>query len=86
MDDEKPGIVKKLAAVVGLFGSALFLANFKVFPPEIPDLLPVVGNIDEFLASAVFLWSARTLGLKPIDLLRARKERKQLEGRKPDGN
>lgn len=81
-NDEKPGIVKKLGAVVGLLASTLFLANLKVFPPEIPDLMPLVGNLDELLASAVFLWSARTLGVKPMELLRGRKDKRQLEARK----
>ncbi len=77
-DSDKPGLGMKLVAVGGLILSSVFLANVPALPPEIPDLLPLVGNLDELLASAVFLWSARTLGLKPIDFLRGRKERKQL--------
>lgn len=82
MDDEKPGILKKIVAALGLVASSVFLANLPFFPPEIPDIMPVVGNLDELLASAIFLWSARTLGIKPIHLLRARRERKQLEAGK----
>ena len=40
------------------------------------------SSFDELLASAVFLWSARTLGLKPIDFLRGRKEQKRLAAAK----
>lgn len=77
--DPPPGLGRKAIAVVGLAASTMFLANIPGLPPEIPDLLPVVGNLDELLASAVFLWSAKTLGLKPLALLLAgRKDRKAL--------
>jgi hypothetical protein len=81
-DEKKPGMGMKVVASVGLAASALFLANLPMFPPEIPDILPLVGNLDELLASAVFLWSARTLGIKPLELLRGRKERKRLAAAK----
>ena len=76
--DDKPGILKRcLAAVSGLL-SALYLANLPAIPPEIPDLLPLVGNIDEFLASAVLLWSLRTWGVRPSRLLMGGRARKEL--------
>lgn len=81
-NEEKPGIVKKGVAAIGLLVSATFLVNLPMFPPEIPDVLPVVGNVDELLASAVLLWSARTLGIKPVLLMRARRQRKRLEAGK----
>lgn len=83
-DDQKPGLVKKGAAAVGLVASTIFLANVPMFPPEIPDMLPLVGNLDEVLASAIFLWSSRTLGVKPIELLRGRRERKRLAAAEKD--
>ncbi|MFZ9887061.1 MAG: hypothetical protein ACO3JL_06130 [Myxococcota bacterium] len=76
--DKPPGLGRKLMAVVGLVTSAVFLANIPGLPPEIPDLLPAVGNLDELLASAVFLWSAKTLGIKPLALLLGRREPRAL--------
>ena len=73
-----PGIIRKALAVVAGGASAIFLANLPGLPPEIPDLLPVVGNLDELLASVVLLWAGKTLGISPRRMLEARKERKQL--------
>ena len=77
--DKAPGILRKAAALVAGGASAIFLANLPGIPPEIPDLLPVVGNLDELLASAILLWAGRTLGVSPGRLLEARRERKQLK-------
>lgn len=82
LDDDKPSMVKKVVAGVGLVASTVFLANLPFFPPEIPDLVPLVGNLDELVASAIFLWSSRTLGIKPIEMLRGRKEQKRLAAAK----
>jgi hypothetical protein len=76
--DDKPGLVKKGVALIGLAASTIFLANIPGLPPEIPDITPIVGNIDEVFASALFLWSLRTLGLKPMQLLKGARKKKQL--------
>lgn len=77
-DEDKPGIVKKgVAALTGIV-SAIYLLNLPLVP-ELPDLLPVVGNLDELAAAGVFLWSLRTLGIKPVAMLKGARERKRLK-------
>lgn len=75
---ERPGLLIRALSVLGGLASILWLANLKVFPPEIPDMLPGVGNVDEFLASALLLWSARNLGITPRSLWRARRKSPEL--------
>lgn len=52
---------KILPAVLGLI-SLIFLLNpgWGVFF-EIPDNLPIVGNLDEGAAALIFFWAVRTL-------------------------
>ncbi len=67
-------VKRSTGLVVGVV-SAVFLANL----PFVEDLfLPfffrdnymLLGNIDEFIASALLLWSIRLLGFSPGELLR----------------
>lgn len=60
------GCLGKTLAVGGVAASFLWLLNFTVGVFEIPDVLPIVGSIDEAIATGVFLASLRYLG---IDLL-----------------
>jgi uncharacterized membrane protein YkvA (DUF1232 family) len=53
----------KALAVVGVILSALFLLNFTMGIFEIPDNLPLVGNLDEVAATALLLACLRYLGL-----------------------
>jgi len=53
----------KALAVVGVILSALFLLNFTMGIFEIPDNLPIVGNLDEVAATALLLACLRYLGL-----------------------
>jgi hypothetical protein len=62
----------KLWAVLGVIASAVFLLNFTMGVFEIPDNLPIVGNLDEAAAAALLFYSLRYLGL---DLLRPRGRR-----------
>ena len=52
----------KLVAGVGVIASGVFLLNFTMGIFEIPDALPVVGNLDEAAATAVLLACLRYLG------------------------
>ena len=79
-DDDKPGLGKKGLAVIGGIASAVYLLNIPALPPDLLlDAFPIVGNLDELVASAMFLWSTRTLGLKPMGMLKAARERKRLK-------
>lgn len=53
-------------AVIGALLSGCWLLNFSAGIVELPDNFPIVGNLDEAAASAIFLGCLRYLG---IDLL-----------------
>jgi len=58
------GCLKVTAALAGLCGSLLYLINFGAGVVEIiPDNLPIVGNLDEVVASLVLFACLRALGL-----------------------
>jgi hypothetical protein len=55
--------LKKIAvAVVGVV-SFIYLLNFTMGIFELPDTLPIVGNMDEAAATAFFLSALRYYGL-----------------------
>lgn len=56
---------KLLAMVLALF-SGVWLLNFSVGIFEIPDFLPVVGNIDEAAAAWLFFSSLSYLGFNVV--------------------
>jgi hypothetical protein len=56
--------VKKQAAVVVGALSLVYM-----FVPEPTDVIPVLGWLDEGVAGALLLWSLRTLGVSPGDIL-----------------
>lgn len=82
---KSPGIFLKGVAWLAGSGSVLFLANLPGLVPEISDFLPVVGNLDELLASVVLVWSLKTLQISPRRMLQARRERKALAAPEGDG-
>ena len=57
-------MVGNLISVVGLVLAGLYLANIGagIFG-EIPDIVPGVGNLDEFIASTIFLACLSRLGI-----------------------
>lgn len=55
-----------VGALIGLIISFAFLLNLSFGLLEIPDNLPILGNIDEVVASAFLLGCLRYLG---IDLI-----------------
>ena len=70
---KKRGPLGIVLALLGALLSLVYLLNFSMGLLELPDNLPLVGNIDEFLAAAVLLASLRYLG---VDLLRFAAKRK----------
>lgn len=82
----EPGFIRKAIAWLAGGASAVFLANLPGLPPEIPDLLPVVGNLDELAASVVLLWATQTLGVSPRRWLQARRHRNALAAAGGSGN
>ncbi len=74
-EEPKKTLGQKLVAVAGLGASAFYLLN------KVVGLVPFLGNLDVLLALGVGAVSLRVLGIRPLAMLRARKERKQLAGR-----
>ena len=66
---------RRIAALAGVLLSGLYLLNFSfgvLF--ELPDNLPIVGNLDEVTVSAFFFGCLSYLG---INLIPFRKDRKE---------
>jgi hypothetical protein len=69
------GWMSYLFAAAGALISAVYLANIGAGIFEIsPDVLPGVGNLDEFLFSLVLLFCLRKLGIDLLPHLRRTKE------------
>jgi hypothetical protein len=66
-------LVGKVMAIAGVLVSLVFLANltFGIIPLEIPDNLPIVGNLDEVFFTGVLLASLSYLGIPLIPNFRA---------------
>ena len=61
----------KLIAVIGLILSTLYLLNLSGGFIELPDNLPLIGNIDEVLVSGVFFACLSQLGINLLPYYRA---------------
>ena len=51
-------------AIVGVFVSVLYLANLTMGIVEIPDNLPLIGNLDEVFFSGILFASLARLGIR----------------------
>ncbi len=60
--DERTG-AGSLAAMLGILFSGIYLLNLTFGLIEIPDNLPIVGNIDEAFATTVLLASLSRFGI-----------------------
>lgn len=66
VEEKGRGCFGQGVAMLGVLVSAFWLLNFTFGVFEIPDALPVVGNLDEAAAAAMFFSCLRYLG---IDIL-----------------
>ncbi len=74
-DSKEPRPVGRIfAALLGAFVSGLYLLNLSMGILEIPDNLPLVGNLDEVAVSAFFFGCLSYLG---IDLVPFRRKPKK---------
>ena len=76
--DAPPDWPRKLIAVIGLVLSTLFLLNLTFGVVEIPDNLPIIGNVDEVLASGVFFACLSQLGINLLPFYRAVQDRRPI--------
>jgi hypothetical protein len=76
--------VGKLMAIAGVLVSLVFLANltFGIIPLEIPDNLPLIGNLDEVFFTGVLLTSLGYLGIPLIPNFRAAANPLRIDGPK----
>ena len=58
------GCASGCLAVFGLFVSAIYLSNITMGIVEIPDNLPLIGNLDEVFFSGVLFVSLARLGIR----------------------
>lgn len=63
-------------AIVALIISALYLLNLSAGVIEIPDNLPVIGNIDEFIFANIFIGSLARLGVDLRPFVKLKKGKK----------
>ena len=66
MTEQRSGWLGKLLAILGAILSGGFMLNPTSGVFEIPDLLPLVGNLDEFIATLILIYCLRKLGLDII--------------------
>ncbi len=57
-------------AVGALFLSGVYLLNFSMGILELPDNLPIIGNLDELTASWIFFSALAYLGVDVLPFLR----------------
>lgn len=70
-DPKEPRPIGKIfAALLGAFLSGLYLLNLSMGILEIPDNLPLVGNLDEVAVSAFFFGCLSYLGIDLIPFRR----------------
>ena len=56
----------KLAAVAGVILSVIYLANLTAGFVELPDNLPIIGNLDEVFFSGLLIASLHKLGIRIV--------------------
>ena len=71
---ESRSVGRILAALFGVTLSGLYLLNLSMGFLEIPDNLPIVGNLDEVAVSAFFYGCLSYLGIDLIPFQRKKKE------------
>lgn len=63
---------KRIAAILGIIVSSIYLMNFSFGVMELPDYLPLIGNLDEFGAAILFIASAKHFGYDFTNFLSVR--------------
>lgn len=67
---------KRVAAILGILVSTLYLLNFSLGIFEIPDYLPIIGNIDEFAAATLLIASLKHFDIDFTNFLKLDKNKK----------
>jgi hypothetical protein len=72
--------MKRVAAIAGLIVPTIYLLNFTMGIFEIPDNLPIIGNLDEVAAAVWLIASLKHFGIDLTDFLLPRQSMR--EGKK----
>lgn len=62
--NQNRGCRSNVLALIGLMVSVLYLSNLSMGIIEIPDNLPLIGNLDEVFFSGVLFASLARLGIR----------------------
>lgn len=68
--------MKRIAAILGIIISIIYLLNFTMGIFEIPDYLPFIGNLDEFAAATLLIASLKHFDIDFTNFLILNKKRK----------
>ncbi len=61
--------MKRLVAIMGLVLAPIYLLNFTFGIWELPDNLPIIGNLDELAAAVWLMASLKHFGIDITDFL-----------------
>lgn len=61
--------MKNITPAILLLLSGIYLLNFTVGVFELPDYLPIIGNLDEAVASLVFISALKHFGVDLTEYL-----------------
>ena len=68
---------KRVAAYLGVIISTIYLLNFTMGIWELPDNLPIIGNLDELAASTLLIASLKHFGIDFTNFLIPNKSSKK---------
>ncbi|NEN24316.1 DUF1232 domain-containing protein [Cryomorpha ignava] len=68
---------KRIAAYIGIIISSIYLLNFTFGVWELPDNLPIIGNLDELAAATLLIASLKHFGIDFTNFLLPNKSRKK---------
>ena len=66
--------MKRIAAILGIAISTIYLLNFSMGIFELPDNLPIIGNIDEFVAATLLIASLKHFDIDFTNFLVGKKK------------
>jgi hypothetical protein len=72
--------MKRIASITGIVVSSIYLLNFSFGFVELPDYLPIIGNLDEFAAAALLIASLKHFGIDLTDFLVVKKRSGRAKG------
>jgi uncharacterized membrane protein YkvA (DUF1232 family) len=78
--------MKKITAIIGIIISTIYLLNFTAGIWELPDNLPIIGNLDEFAAATLLIASLKYFDIDLTSFLVSKKKKKKKDSLKDDNS